>query len=389
VPAFLSWQRHRLRWIALAVGVLVLALLVALAIHVNTLLQPGRFTNLLESELAGVGVKLEMRAPARPALFPRPAVRLQDFSLTNAGSNTPILKASGATIVVPWRALLHGDVAIERVEVDAPRIDLGELKSLLARLPRHHGPPRLPTIATGVHLSQGTLTNGGTPLLFEVGLDTGELVPGRPFRLDASARSAGGRRMTASLDTVPSSPHDGTIDFNSVHLDFGSQDGIDLQLAGQGHWRGGEALALRLEGSLRYPSLAPPSASSTGPASSNTLAASAPVKQADATAVDRIALDVLPASGKKPLGVTLRLEGDGGHADLHLQPTEFGAWWQRLLAASPDHPPGPLPFTGQAEVSKLDLGWLKATGLRIDAGPDLVPASSASAAPATAASTAH
>jgi hypothetical protein len=47
-----------------------------------------------------------------------------------------------------------------------------------------------------------------------------------------------------------------------------------------------------------------------------------------------------------------------------------------------------LPFTGKAEVRQLDIGWLKATGLTIDAGPDLAPASNSSSA-APAASTAH
>ncbi|MDE2496340.1 MAG: AsmA family protein, partial [Xanthomonadaceae bacterium] len=135
-----------MRWIALGTGVVVLALLVSLAIHVQALLQPQRFTDLLERELASVGIKLDMQAAAEPTLFPRPAVNMQRFSLTNAGSSTPFLQASGATIVVPWRALLRGDVAIERVEVERPHIDLGELKALLMRLPGHKGPPRLPTI---------------------------------------------------------------------------------------------------------------------------------------------------------------------------------------------------------------------------------------------------
>ena len=107
-----TWQRYRMRWVALAAGVVVLALLVALAIHVQALLQPQRFTDLLERELASVGINLDMQAAAEPTLFPRPAVKMQRFSLTNAGSSTPFLQASGATIVVPWRALLHGEVAI-------------------------------------------------------------------------------------------------------------------------------------------------------------------------------------------------------------------------------------------------------------------------------------
>jgi AsmA protein len=376
-----------MRWVALAAGVVVLALLVALAIHVQALLQPQRFTDLLERELASVGIKLDMQAAAEPTLFPRPAVKMQRFSLTNAGSSRPFLQAGGATIVVPWRALLHGEVAIERVEVEGPRIDLGELKALLLRLPSHKGPPRLPTIAAGVHMTQGTLTNGGAPLLFELALDTGELLPGRPFRLDASARSGDGREVSASLDTVPSSPHDGVIDLAPIRIDLGKQGGFSLQLQGQGQWQGGEAIALHLHGNLRYPSLAP-SASTGAPVASGSAPASAPASQGSAMSIDKIALDVLPPSGKAPLGIAVNIQGDNSRADFHLQPTEFGKWWQRLLAASPQHPPGPLPFTGEAEVRKLDVGWLKATGLSLKAGPDLNPAPAASTAPAASSSAA-
>lgn len=386
MPPPATWQQHRMRWVALGIGVVVLALLVALAIHVQALLQPQRFTDLLERELASIGITLDMQSAAEPTLFPRPAVKMQRFSLTNAGSSTPFLQAGGATIVVPWRALLHGDVAIERVEVEGPRIDLGELKALLMRLPSHKGPPRLPTIAAGVHMTQGTLTNGGAPLLFELSLDTGELLPGHPFRMEASARSGDGREITASLDTVPSSPHDGMIDLDPIRIDFGKQGGFALQLEGQGEWRGGEAIALHLRGNLRYPSLAPPVASTSTPAASGSAPAGAPAPPSGTMSVDRIALDVLPPSGKTPLGIAVNIQGDNSRANFHLQPTEFGNWWQRLLAASPQHPPGPLPFTGEAEVQKLDMGWLKATGLTLNAGPDLKPASSASTAPAAASS---
>jgi len=350
-----TWQRYRMRWVALAAGVVVLALLVALAIHVQALLQPQRFTDLLERELASVGIKLQMQAAAEPTLFPRPAVKMRSFSLTNAGSSTPFLQASGATIVVPWSALLHGNVAIERVEVEGPRIDLAELKALLMRLPSHKGPPRLPTIAAGVHMTQGTLTHGGAPLLFELSLDTGELLPGRPFRMDASARSGDGREVTASLDAVPSSPHNGTIDLDPIRIDFGKQGGFSLQLQGHGQWRGGEAVTLHLHGDLRYPSLAPPAASTSTAAASGSAPASATAPRSSATSVDKIALDVLPPSWKAPLGIAVNIQGDNSHANFHLQPTEFGKWWQQLLAASPEHPPGPLPFTGEAEVQKLDL----------------------------------
>lgn len=376
MPAFTDRQRRHLRWIAIAIGVLVCALLTALAIHINALLQPQRFTGLLERELAGVGIKLDLQAPASPALFPRPAVRMQGFSLTNSGSNTPVLQADGAVIVVPWRALLHGEVAIERVEVDAPRIDLGQLKALLARLPHHRGPPKLPTIAAGVHMSQGILSNGDTPLLFGLSLDTGELLPGHPFEIDAAARDASGRRITASLSTVPSSSHNGVIDLNPLQLAFAQQDGASLRLEGQGRWQGGEAISLHLEGNLKYPALAPP------PASAGKPAASASAGTASPTTVDKVVLDVTPPAGKTPLGIAVQLQGADTDANFHLQPTGFGAWWKRLLVASPDHPPGPLPFAGKVNVQTLDLGWVKATGLHIEADPDLAPASATSTAPA-------
>lgn len=388
MSAFASWQQHRLRWILVAIGVLVLALLVALAVHVYALLQPARFTSLLEHELAAAGVRLDLREPAEPRLFPRPGVRLKTFSLTNIGSRTPVLQAEGATIVVPWRTLLHGEPAIERIKVDAPRIDLGQLRALMARLPHRAGPPQLPTIATGVYMSQGTLSDSGTPLLFELSLDTGELVPGRPFRMDLSGRSATGRSLAATLTTVPSDVHGDMIDFNPIEFRFSKQGGVSLQLQGRGSWSGGESLALQLHGVLKHPSLAPPEASAP-PLAAGTAQAGAPVPPQAGTTTDKITLDIEPAAGNTPLNVAVGLDGDDASANLRLRPTEFAGWWQSLLAASPQHPPGPLPVTGKAAVQHLDFGWLKATGLTIDAGPDLAPASADSAASAPASSTAH
>ncbi|MGH8110693.1 MAG: AsmA family protein [Rhodanobacteraceae bacterium] len=380
MTALASWQRHRLRWILTAIGIVVLALLVALAVHVYALLQPARFTSLLEHDLAGAGIRLEMQAPAEPRLFPHPGVRLQAFSLTNIGSRTPVLQAEGATIVVPWRTVLHGEPAIERVEVDAPHIDLGQLRTLFARLPHRPGPPQLPTIATGVHMGQGTLSNNGTPLLFQVSLDTGELVPGHTFRMEVSARTATGRSVDATLSTVPADVKNGAIALDPIELGFAKQGGVSMQLDGRGSWSGGEKFALQLHGTLRHPSFEPHASAKPAPADTAAM-------PHDNISVDNVVLDIQPAHGGTPLDIALQLEGSDTHVDLHLQPTEFGNWWQRVLAASPGHPAGPLPFTGKAAVKKLDIGPLKATGLRIEADPDLAPA--ATVAPASGASTAH
>jgi len=388
MPATAPSSRHLLRWIALAIVAVLAALAIAAAVYVHNLLQPARFTALLENDLAAVGLRLRLQAPAEPTLFPRPGVQLKGLSLTNAGSSRPVLQAAGATIVVPWRALLHGEVAIERVDVVAPHLNLDELESLLARLPRRAaGPPRLPTIATGVHMSQGTLSRNGSPLLFDFSIETGALAPGKVFRLEAAARGATGNRFTAALTTVPSAAHDGVIDLKALNFRLAEQQGTALELEGEGSWRGGEDLAMQLRGTLRHHAFAPPPAASTGAPAASGSSLSPPAIPAEFV-TDNIALDVSPARGHKPLAVALKLDGDDAHADLRLQPTEFGRWWKRVLAAQPGQPPGALPFTGKAEVRQLDIGWLKATGFTIDAGPDLAPTSSSSSA-APAASTAH
>jgi AsmA protein len=247
-------SRHQLPSRFRAIVGLLVALALEMALNLTSLWQPQRFTALLGNDLAAAGLRLNMQEPAEPALFPRPAVQLQGFSLTIIGSDAPVLQAAGATIVVPWRALLHGEVAIERVEVDAPRIDLGEIESLIARLPRRTaGPraPRLPTIATGIQMSRGTLTRNGSPLLFDFSLQTGALAPGQAFRLDASARTSAGRKFVASMATVPSATHDGVIDFNPLQVHFTTRPGVALALDGHGSWRGGANLVLKLDGTAK------------------------------------------------------------------------------------------------------------------------------------------
>lgn len=383
MPAFATLRRHPWRTGVVTIVAVLAALIVAIVIYVHRQLQPQRFTALLESTLSSAGLTLKLQAPAEPVLFPHPGVELQGFTLANAGSGTPWLSANSATIVVPWRALLHGEVAIERVNIDTPHIDLAGLETLLGRLPRHHGPPRLPAIATGVHMRNGTLATRGQPLLSAFSLDTGALTPGQPFHLDASARTASGRIISASLATVPMPPRDGAIEFTSIRMNLSERDGISLQLQGNGQWHGGMDLAMQLKGTLQHASLAPASATSAGKPPGKSVAANHPT-------VDQVVLDLMPARGATPMTAALKLDGPDAHVDARLQPTELGAWWNRLLAGNPAQPPAPMPLSGTAKLQQLDLGWMQASGIEIEAGPNIAPASAASTAATTStAATAH
>lgn len=378
-------SRHLLRWILLAPAAVLVALAIALAVYVHGLLQPRRFTTLLENDLAAAGLRLDMQEPAEPTLFPRPAVQLHAFSLTNFGSGTPVLHAAGATIVVPWRALLHGEVAIERIDVDAPRIDLGEVQSLVARLPHRSGPrraPRLPTIATGIRMSRGTLTRHGSPVLFDFSLTTGALAPGRAFRLDASARTAAGHRLTASIDTVPLALHEGVLDFDPLEVRFATGPGLELALDGQASWRGGADVVAKLGGTLRHPAAAA-TAAAAGTAGAKPGSAGAAAALGRPPILDKVTLAVEPAHGSVPLSATVSLTGADAQVDMRVRPGEFRSWWNHLLSASPGQPP-PLPFSGTARLRELDIDGFRASGIQIDATPGPVPAAAASTAPAAA-----
>ena len=237
-------------------------------------------------------------------------------------------------------------------------------------------------------MSQGTLTRNGSPLLFDLSLVTGALAPGQRFRLDASARTAAGRRLTGMFATTPSAVRDGVIDLDSLQVGIAEQHGAALQLEGRGSWRGGEDLALQLAGSLLHRSFAPPPpASGATRAKAGAGAVSSAPPTTDDNVIDKIELQIAPARAGVPLTVTLKLDGDDAHADLRMQPTQFDDWWTRLLAAQPGEPSGHLPFTGTAQAKQLDLGWLKATDISIDAGTDLAPAPGTSTGPAPASAT--
>lgn len=377
------------RKVALGIGAVFAILVAALVIYLHRFLQPERFTALLEKDLAAAGLKLDLDAPAEPRLFPRPGVQLQGFTLTNTGARIPVLQADGATIVVPWRALLRGDAAIEKVEIDAPRVDLGELESLLGRLPRRSGPPRLPDIATGVHMRDGTLTRNGSPLLFNFSLATGALAPGQTFRLDAAARTASGRNFAMDLSTVPGTGQDGAIEFGAVGISLAEQDGASLQLAGRGSWRGGEGLAMQLHGTLRHHTLEALASAATVAKAAEPATSGSTTTRADRYTEAKVTLDITPAANDAPLSVALQLTDETAHVDLRLYPTEVGNWWRQLLTADGGRPTAPMPVAGTVHAQQLDLGWLKATGLSIEAGPDVVPVAGTTGAPASAASAGH
>lgn len=343
------------RWLRItlwSVAGVALAALATAVISLYLLLQPGRFTAMLQRQAGNAGLVLNLASPASPTLFPRPALELQGLTLSAKGANMPILLAARGRLQLPWRALLGEETVITRLEIDSPRVDLDALEAWLASLPPspESTPPEIPRIDAGVYISRGSLVRGNEMLLGDVSLDAGSLIPGQPFPLSLAAKDASGEPLQLRLTATPRLKGD-TLQLDNVGVNFSQGATLTLQLSGDAHWHGAADASLRLGGKLDH---------------------------AEAGAYD-VSLLLTPANQVDPLLLAVKLDGPGNHADLKLPPLALADWWAQL-----NHPQTPRlsvpPGIGSAQIATLDAGSVHIEGLSIQAG--VAPAAASSAAPA-------
>lgn len=327
------------------------ALLLATVIGVYWLLQPDRFTATLQAQARAAGLELHLASPARPALFPRPALELEGITLNEQGASMPILLAARGRLALPWRTLFGGPTAITRLEIDAPRVDLDALQAWVAALPAADAahPPQIPRIDTGILISRASVVRGNNILLQNLALETGQLNPGKPFSLDMTGRDASSDLVQLRLLATPRTSGAG-MQFENIVL----------------HLSHGASMAADLRGSARWHGAADASADFTG--------------QLDSADSGRynVALRLTPANAREPLLLALRLDGPASHADLRLPPLQLASWWSRLGdggSTALTMPPG----QGHVDADRLDVGGISVEGLSVDVGKDF-PAASASTA---------
>ena len=339
---------RRLRITLMTAAATVLVVLAAALVLAYVMLRPERFTRSLRESARGAGLELDLTAPAHPTLWPRPGVRLEGLQLFVQGQSNPLLVADSGRIVVPWRTVLGGDAAITTLELDAPRLDLGQLQRALANLPVGSGqPPTLPRIDTGITIRNGALVRDNQLLLQDIDLHTGALTPRRPFTLDAQARSDRGQQGLLKLQFTPRTAADGGIVLDGLHLGIRSGKQAGAQLAGTARWSGGARLQLDLAGTMQAQPGRPYRVS----------------VQSDA-----------PAAGT----MHLKIDGPSGHADLHLSPPQLAGWWQSLVGTYRPGALAPPPLKGSIDADELDLGGIHVKGLQLHSGID-APASAGTA----------
>jgi hypothetical protein len=341
---------RRLRITLMTAAATVLVVLAAALVLAYVMLRPERFTRTLRASARDAGLELTLTAPAHPTLWPRPGVRLQGLQLFVQGQSNPLLVADGGRIVVPWRTVLGGAPAITTLELDAPRLDLGQLQRALANLPVASGkPPTLPRIDTGISIRQGALVRDNELLLQDIDLHTGALTPRHPFTLDAQAKYETGRPGLLKLQFTPHTATDGGIVLDHLQLDIRSGKQAGAQLHGRATWAGGSRLQLDLAGRMQAQADSPYNVS----------------VQSDA-----------PGSGT----LHLKIDGTSGNADMHLSPQQLSDWWQSLVGTYRPGALTPPPVNGSIDADELDLGGIRIQGLKLRSG-NAVPAGAGSAAP--------
>lgn len=348
-------MQPRLRLSLIAVAVVLALLVLAAFLTARMLLKPARFTAMLQHYVSGVGLVLAVDGGAEPELWPRPAVRLQGLRLSIPGVGTPVLSASEARLVVPWRSLLGGPAAISQLRLQSPRVDLDQLRALLDRRSAQSSAtaPTIPDIDAGVQIRDGRLLQGDAVLLRDIDLTTGTFADGQPFTLHWQAHTARDRVLDARLHTVPQQAA-GTLTLGALQLQVASDDTATLQLDGHLDWHGGARLAGELHG---------------------------PLVVADRHY--RATLKLLPPAGGAPMRTLFGLDGDATHVALDMAPTQLVQWWQGIVADTPTALALP-PLHGSVVTDKLDVGSIHVEGLRIDSEP----AAAASVVPAAAVSVA-
>jgi AsmA protein len=345
---------RRLRLILLILGGLALAAVLAAVTAVYLLLQPERFTAMLQTQALDAGLELNLASPASPTLFPRPALELSGITLNAQGANAPILLASRGRLALPWQTLLGGPPVITRLEIDSPRVDLDALQEWLAALPARPAgaPPNIPRIDTGVSISRGSLVRGDQLLLGNVALEAGSLISGRPFPLSMSATTAANTSLQLRLSATPRIQGN-ALQLDNIELHLSQGSALTLALNGSAHWHGAADAAASLAGKLDH---------------------------ADAGQYD-ISLKLTPADQDNPLLLALKLDGPDNHADLRLPPLELAHWWSQLGNEQGPQLTVP-PGNGHAEIARFETGSISIEGLTLQAGSD-VPAPASTAAPAT------
>lgn len=177
------------RGLALAAGSFAAVLLLA-ALAAAMLMQPERLARLVLGTVGdGLGLEIGFEGPARYRLRGTPLLEVRDLSVRVPGDGEPVLRAARALVSLPWSTVRDrpAPLVLERIELDAPTIDLPRLQAWLATRPP--GPGALPTLSRGASVRDGRVIAPGWELR-ELELDLPRFAADRPLAAHARGQLA-------------------------------------------------------------------------------------------------------------------------------------------------------------------------------------------------------
>lgn len=199
------------RGLALAAGIaVVVLLLVALAAAV--ILQPRQLARIaLGSVGDSLGLDIGFAGEARYRLRGTPLLEVHDVVARAPGGGEPLLRARRVLVSLPWSTLRDGGtpLVLERIELDAPVLDLARLQAWLAGRPPGTG--RLPTLSDGIGVRDGRVLGDGWTLA-GLDLDVAAFAEGRPVAAGArgTLELAAPLRVAFDLRLAATRPANGT-----------------------------------------------------------------------------------------------------------------------------------------------------------------------------------
>lgn len=142
--------------------VVFLAVLALLAASAGWLLQPQRSVPVLLDRI-GRSLDLEITAGSADArLRGTPQLVARDLVVRVPGSDTVLLRADRALLSLPWSTLRSrgADLVVQRVELDAPVLNVPALRGWLAKRPPG-AETRIPTLTDGLRIADGRVDGDG------------------------------------------------------------------------------------------------------------------------------------------------------------------------------------------------------------------------------------
>lgn len=178
----------------------VAALILLLALGVRWVGRPDRVAGLVLGELGqSLGLQITSGGSSEYRLRGRPMLLVRDLDVREPGASHALLHAERAYLSLPWSTIRArgADLTVQRVELDAPELDLAALQRWRATRPPAEE-VRIPTLADGLEIVRGRVIGDGWSIE-QIAVSLPFLAPDAAIKAHASARLRSGE-TTLSFD---------------------------------------------------------------------------------------------------------------------------------------------------------------------------------------------